>query len=119
MRLPETLLLRAEAYVRLDNLEAAAADINLIRTRANATPVLPENVTLDYILDEYTRELYGETMRAIVLRRMDKLVERVRLYQNNPVYPGGNIQDHHKLWPIPQTVIDLNVDAVMEQNPGY
>jgi hypothetical protein len=50
---------------------------------------------------------------------MDKLVERVRLYQNNPVYPGGNIQDHHKLWPIPQTVIDLNVDAVMEQNPGY
>ena len=119
LRLPETLLLRAEAYVRLDNLEAAAADINLIRTRANATPVLPENVTLDYILDEYTRELYGETMRAIVLRRMDKLVERVRLYQNNPVYPGGNIQDHHKLWPIPQTVIDLNVDAVMEQNPGY
>jgi hypothetical protein len=119
LRLPETLLLRAEAYVRLNNLTAAAADINVIRSRAGATPVLPANVTLDYILDEYTRELYGETMRAIALRRMDKLVERVRLYQNNPVYPGGNIQDFHKLWPIPQTVIDLNINAKMEQNPGY
>ena len=119
LRLAETLLLRAEAYVRLNNLSAAAADINVIRARANATPVLPQNVTLDYILDEYIRELYGETMRVITLRRMDKLIERVTLYQDNPKFPGGNIQDHNKLWPIPQTVIDLNIDAVLEQNPGY
>ena len=119
LRLPETLLLRAEAYVRLDNLDAAAADINVIRNRANATPVLPEDVNLDYILDEQARELYGETMRAISLRRMGKLVERVRLYYDDPLSPGGNIQDYHELWPIPQTVIDLNIDAVMEQNPGY
>ena len=119
LRLPETLLLRAEAYVRLNNLPAAAADINVIRERANATPVQAEDVTLDYILDEDARELYGESRRSIILCRMDKLVDRVRLYQNNPVYPGGNIQDFHKLWPIPQTVIDLNIDAVMEQNPGY
>jgi hypothetical protein len=117
--LAETLLLRAEAYVRLNNLPAAAADMNLIRARAQATPVSSQNVTLDYILDEYTRELYGESMRTITLRRMDKLVERVKLYQDNPMLPGGNIKDHHKLWPIPQTVIDLNLDAIMEQNPGY
>ena len=119
LRLPETLLLRAEAYVRLNNLPAAAADINVIRERAQATPVSPADVDMDYILDEYARELYGETMRVITLRRMDKLVERVSLYQDNPVYPGGVIQDYHKLWPIPQNVIDLNLDAVMEQNPGY
>ena len=119
LRLPETLLLRAEAYVRLNNLPAAAADINVIRNRAQATPVSASDVDLDYILDEYARELYGETMRSIVLRRMDKLVERVRLYDDNPLLPGGNIQDHHKLWPIPQTVIDLNINAVIEQNPGY
>jgi hypothetical protein len=119
LRLPETLLLRAEAYVRLNNLPAAAADINVIRARANATAVLPEDVTLDYILDESARELYGESIRCIILHRMDKLVERVKLYYNDPLSPGGNIQDYHKLWPIPQSVIDLNIDAVMEQNPGY
>jgi len=119
LRLPETLLLRAEAYVRLNNFAAAAADINVIRNRAKATPVLPADVNLDYILDESARELYGETNRNIILRRMDKLVERVRLYFNDPMSPGGNIKDFHKLWPIPQSMIDLNRDAKLEQNPGY
>jgi hypothetical protein len=119
LRLPETLLLRAEAYVRLNNPTAAAADINLIRARAKATPVSSSNVDLDYILDESARELYGETNRTIILHRMDKLVERVKLYANNPLLPGGNIEDYHKLWPIPQDVIDLNIDAKIEQNPGY
>jgi hypothetical protein len=119
LRLSETLLLRAEAYVRLNNPTAAAADINLIRNRARATPVSISNVNLDYILDESARELYGETNRNFILRRMDKLVERVRLYDNNPLLPGGNIKDYHKLWPIPQDVIDLNLGAKLEQNPGY
>lgn len=44
IRLAETILLRAEAYVGLGNLELAAADINAIRNRANATPVLPADV---------------------------------------------------------------------------
>lgn len=119
IRLPETLLLRAEAYVRLNNLSAAAADINTIRNRAKATPITPANATLDYILDERARELYGEEWRAITLRRMGKLVERTRLYNNNPLNPGANIQDYHVLFPIPQTQIDLNINAVIEQNPGY
>ena len=52
IRLAETILLRAEAYIRLNQPDLAAADINLIRNRANATPVHPANVNLDYILDE-------------------------------------------------------------------
>lgn len=119
IRLAETLLLRAEAYIGLGNKDLAAADINKIRTRANATPVLPADVDLDYILDERARELYGEEWRHITLRRMDKLVERVRLYNNNPLNPALNIQDYHNLFPIPQSQIDLNIDAVIEQNPGY
>jgi len=119
IRLAETLLLRAEAYVGLNQPDLAAADINLIRARANATPVLPEDVDLDYILDERARELYGEEWRHITLRRMGKLVERVRLYNNNPKNPGLNIQDYHALWPIPQSQIDLNIDADFPQNPGY
>jgi hypothetical protein len=119
IRLAETILLRAEAYVGLGRTDLAAADINLIRNRANATPVDQADVDLDYILDERARELYGEEWRHITLRRMGKLVERVRLYNNNPKNPGLNIQDYHVLWPIPQTQIDLNIDADFPQNPGY
>jgi hypothetical protein len=119
IRLAETLLLRAEAYVRLNNLNAAADDINQIRNRANATPVNPTDVSLDYILDERARELYGEDWRPITLRRMGKLIERVRLYNNNPKFPGANIKDNNILYPIPQNQIDLNIGAKMEQNPGY
>lgn len=119
IRLAETILLRAEAYIQLGNLNAAAADINMIRSRANAKPVLPANVNIDYLLDERARELYGEEWRHITLRRLGVLVERVRKYNNNPKNPGLNIQDYHALWPIPQTQIDLNIDADFPQNPGY
>ncbi|MDR1456069.1 MAG: RagB/SusD family nutrient uptake outer membrane protein [Tannerella sp.] len=29
------------------------------------------------------------------------------------------MQDYHNLWPIPFAEIERNIDAVMEQNPGY
>lgn len=119
LRFAETLLLRAEAYVGIDRLDLAANDINLIRMRANATPVTPNKVDLDYILDELARELWGEHWRHIVLRRMGKLIERTRKFNSNPIFPGARIQDHNVLWPIPQNQIDLNVDAVFPQNPGY
>ena len=119
MRLAETYLFRAEAYLGLENEELAASDINEVRIRSNATPVAVEDVDIDYLLDERARELYGEECRHITLRRGDKLVERVREYNNNPKNPGLNIQDHNKLWPIPLNQIDLNVDAVMDQNDGY
>lgn len=119
IRLAETILLRAEAYFQLGNKDLAAADINMIRNRAKATPVIAANVTLDYLLDERARELYGEENRFITLRRMGKLVERVRALNNNPKNPGLNIQDYHVLFPIPQSQIDLNIDADFPQNPGY
>ena len=119
IRLAETLLLRAEAYVDLGKFDLAAADINKIRNRANATPVLPAAVNLDYILDERARELYSEECRLITLRRMGKLVQRTRQYCDNPVFPGCNIQDYNVLLPIPQSQIDLNINAEMQQNPGY
>jgi len=71
------------------------------------------------VLDERARELYGEEFRHIALRRMGKLVERVRKYNNNPKNPGLNIQDYNVLFPIPQSQIDLNIDAAMKQNDGY
>lgn len=119
MRLAETYLYRAEAYIQLGKLDLAAADINTVRQRANAKPVKVSDVTLDYLLDERTRELYTEEFRDLVLRRTGKLVERVRKYNNNPYYQGIMIEEHNILWPIPQTEIDLNVDGELTQNPGY
>ena len=119
MRLGETYLLRAEAYIQLGQIDKATEDINVIRKRANATPATAAQVNIDYLLDERARELYQEECRFYVLRRTGKLVERVRKYNNNPLTPGLNIQDYHVLLPIPQTQIDLNIDADFPQNPGY
>lgn len=120
MRLAETYLLRAEAYLCHNNDQAAAArDINEVRERANASPVSPEEVDMDYILDERIRELYFEEWRLLTLMRTDKLIERTRKYHDNPLLPGANIQDYNNLFPIPQSQIDLNIESDFEQNPGY
>ncbi|SHG59311.1 Starch-binding associating with outer membrane [Fodinibius roseus] len=119
MRLAETYLLRAEAHIGMGNKTLAAKDINVVRERAEATPVSPGDVDIDYLLNERVRELYTEEMRLIVLMRMDKLVERTREYNDNPFRQGANIQDHNKLFPIPQQQIDLNNNAEFKQNPGY
>ncbi|MBW7891279.1 MAG: RagB/SusD family nutrient uptake outer membrane protein [Chitinophagaceae bacterium] len=119
LRFAETLLLRAEAYLDLGQPDLAAADINSVRARSEATPVLPADVNIDYILDERARELYAEEWRLIILRRTGKLIERVKKYNDNPLCPGLFISDHNFRWPIPQAQIDLNVGAPFAQNPGY
>lgn len=83
-RLAETYLLRAEAYLNLNNKELAAADINEVRGRAHAKPVEASRVDLDYILDERMRELGVEEKRRITLMRTGKLYERVT--KHNPFY---------------------------------
>ena len=57
------------------DLAAAAADINVVRTRANATPVVAGDVNMDLILDERARELYMEEFRLSTLMRTGKLIE--------------------------------------------
>ena len=116
LRLAETYLLRAEAYLGQGNTAQAAADINTVRTRVNATPVAPGQVTIDYILDERARELSLEEDRRVTLSRTGKLVERVRRYN---AHNGPQIQDFHALWPVPVSEIDANINANLEQNPGY
>lgn len=116
IRLPETYLLRAEAYLGKGDQASAAADINVVRNQVNAIPVAPSEVTIDYILDERARELSLEEDRRITLQRLGKLVERVRLYND---HNGQNIRDFHSLWPIPQAEIEANFDIQLEQNEGY
>lgn len=115
-RLAETYLLRAEAHLLSGNAASAAADINTVRERSSATPVSAAEVTLDYILDERARELAWEELRLLTLMRTGKFVERVKKY--NPI-TGDNIGDHQNLWPIPYREIETNIEAELEQNPGY
>jgi hypothetical protein len=116
LRLAETYLLRAEAYLGKNDKANAAKDINVVRTRSQASSVAVADVTIDYILDERARELIYEEQRRLTLSRTGKLVERVRLY--NP-QNEDNIQDYNALLPIPAAEIEANKDAVLEQNPGY
>jgi hypothetical protein len=116
IRLAETYLLRAEAYLGAGNTIAAAADINVVRSRAEAPAVTPSEVDIDYILDERARELYLEEFRLLTLTRLGKLVERTR--NLNPVI-GDGYADYNDLWPIPFSEIEKNIEADLEQNPGY
>ena len=115
MRLGETYLLKAEAQFNQGNLAGAAESINVIRSRANATPATAGNITMDYILDERIRELVAEENRRMTLMRTKTLVQRV----NGRGQKITGISEKNLLLPIPQQEIDLNKDAVIDQNPGY
>ena len=114
-RLAETYLLRAEAYLGLTQLDKAAADINAVRARSNASAVLPANVNIDYILDERMRELGSEEKRRITLMRLGLVYDRVK--KCNPYY--NDVLTTYNLWPIPASEIERNNGAKLAQNPGY
>ena len=126
MRLGETYLLKAEAQVMQNNLGGAATTINILRNRANAPLVTAGEMNLDFILDERVRELLAEENRRMTLMRTHQLVERAtRLNVQDPSIPLPQtmriegLQEFHELFPIPLREIQLNKDAVLEQNPGY
>ena len=75
------------------------------------------DMSIDYILDERTRELYGEEYRMLTLMRLGLVFDRVSKH-------GGAIQSKtvsakNNLLPIPQSEIDRNIGAKLTQNPGY
>jgi hypothetical protein len=114
-RLAETYLIRAEAYLGLNDKAKAADDLNQIRSRSSASPVQPADVTIDYILDERMRELGVEEKRMLTLTRLGLRYDRVKRF--NTYY--SDIDSKHNLWPIPFNEIERNKDAKLEQNPGY
>jgi hypothetical protein len=123
-RLAETYLIASEAAYFLGKLPEAVALINTIRERAAATPadvtamdITTANLSLDFILDERSRELTGENMRWLDLVRTNKLLERVRLHNKES---AANIQTRHILRPIPQSQIDaVTTGPAYPQNPGW
>jgi starch-binding outer membrane protein, SusD/RagB family len=89
-----------------------------LATAQAAMTITAAQVTLDFILDERTREFFGESVRWLDLVRTKSLVTRVKAW--NPVEAGTLINDNHMLRPIPQDQIDRVVaGSPYPQNPGY
>ena len=116
LRVADTYLLLAEAQFKLGGLAGAAATINMLRARAHAKLITAADVTIDYILDERSRESISEEYRRYTLLRNDKWLTRTRLHN---ALAGPNITDRDKLLPIPRSVIDANLTKPFPQNPGY
>ncbi|MCB2408872.1 RagB/SusD family nutrient uptake outer membrane protein [Hymenobacter lucidus] len=123
LRLGDIILIGAEAQVRLGRADSAAYYVNLVRTRAAlpgrtaAMQVTPAQMNLDFVLDERARELAGEQVRWLDLKRTGKLTERVRLHNPDA---KASIQDFHARRPIPQSDIDAVTNkGEFQQNPGY
>jgi hypothetical protein len=128
MRLAETYLIAAEAYLKRNDKATAMARLNAVKARAERTTgalqlTNPDNVTIDEILDERARELYGEYHRWFDLKRTGKLVERVMLYNKDvrgvPNAFAGTGGELKILRPIPQVAIELNTNKEFAQNPAY
>jgi hypothetical protein len=141
-RFGETLLVAAEAALKLGQTGEAVNLINELRGRAKALPISEADLTgphgdeIDFILDERTRELAGEQMRWFDLKRTGRLIERVsvdpsvgtgapavfnRQYNNGSPASGQDGPrplSFHLLRPIPQSAIDAVVGDY-GQNPGY
>lgn len=131
-RLGETYLLAAEAQFMNGHPDSALSYINTLRERAAKPGATPEeaeankkamdvkisDLSLDFILDERSRELSGEYMRWFDLVRTGKLLERVKKYN---AAAAVLIQPYHILRPIPQQQIDAveGNNTAFPQNEGY
>lgn len=135
--LSDIYLVAAEANLMAGDNARALAYINAVRTRSGAETVTsfddyrtmvnysrPASFgairPIDLVLDERARELYGQEMRYVDLRRTKQLV-RYNLAFNTYVSSVGEMTgtDGNIKWyrPIPQEAINNN--PVLTQNPGY
>jgi len=126
MRLGETYLLLAEAQFKQGgtHINDAVTTINTLRARSNASAISASQLSLDFILDERARELLAEENRRMTLMRTGMLAKRALRLNNDatsshPIVGLDSTSTNKLLLPIPQSEIDLNKDAKLEQNQGY
>jgi hypothetical protein len=76
------------------------------------------DVSLSLILEERSRELLGEEQRRYTLQRTLAPADFVTwIKARNKKDAGMTERDYY--YPVPQNVIDANIDKKMEQNPGF
>ena len=122
IRLSEIYLIAAEAALPTDAIKAATY-LNAIRKRApNLVPATAGTVTVDMILDERSKELYGEGQRFFDMMRLNKSItfndEIIAI--SVPTRPKTIDRTFFKtLLPISQAEINANPGMQAQQNPQY
>lgn len=150
LKFSEFYFVAAEAALNLGDNTTARNMINVIRARAgkwrfsnaeNAVKIedhsaemvaaTPATITIDYILDEESREYFGEGRRWFDLVRTQTWAERAGTYtiagsssgSHTPETFTRTIPKDFYLRPIPQSQIDAlemtDAEKVNYQNPGY
>src|SRR6478752_1740028 len=122
IRLSEIYLIAAEAALSTDATKAATY-LNAIRKRSpGLAPATAATVTVDMILDERSRELYGEGQRFFDMIRLNKSITF------NDEIIGISVASRPKtidrtfyktLLPISQSEINANPGMQAQQNPQY
>ncbi|MEE6187588.1 SusD-like protein P2 [Mycovorax composti] len=128
IRYADVLLWKAEAYLETGDYANAIAYINKIRQRARNTitaegnyapagtlpdrPSSTDKATVkNWLIAERRAELGFENHRFYDLRRWGIAKQVLNAL-------GKNFQDHHYLYPIPQSEIDASAQT-LKQNPKY
>ncbi len=133
-RTGEAYLIAAEAILRGaqgGTKAEALAYVNEIRERAYMSgkyakvgvrsdvsgDIAESELTLDFILAERQRELASELVRRTDLIRFGKFTKGYNWDWKNAERLGSDVDDHYKLFPIPQTEFSNNPG--LKQNQGY
>lgn len=121
-RLADAYLMYAEAVLRGGggSTSTAVDYINEIRQRAYGNTggnISESDLTLDFIIDERSRELFFEAHRRTDLIRFGEFSDQ-GIWQWKGNVPQGTTTDSFRdLMPIPAT--DLGINTNLTQNPGY
>lgn len=124
IRLAEIYLNYAEAALRGGggDMNLAVSMINELRERAyggsSAGAISSGDLTLDFILDERSRELYWEGQRRTDLVRYNYFTTNLYLWPFKGNQPNGVATDSYRnIFPIPSNTILTNPN--LQQNEGY
>ena len=146
----ELYLIAAEAAVKLGDNENAKKYVNVLRERAGKqtycvnkrapqtadfskemVAATPATITIDFILDERSREFWGEGYRWFDLVRTQKWTERASVYHiAGSGYTDKDLEEVHRdipvnyyIRPIPQGQLDgmemTAEEKAAYQNPAY
>ncbi len=119
MRIAEAYLVRAEARFWQGNLAGTAADINIIRERANAIDMYSvADIAKDGIgavLDERNRELFGEEYRHDELVRISVILAKT----GKPAYNGKSYSISGEDIEKSLSASSFYYDRIMEKNTFF
>lgn len=123
-RLADAYLMFAEAALRTGTqLDQALNYVNALQERAYGSSGLnlsPQDLTMDFIIDERARELYWECQRRTDLVRFNRFTtvapDQVWPWKGG-VKEGISVADYRDIFPIPSS--DITANPTLTQNPNY